>query len=330
MSQPEQHVQARPFELIEVAKTILRRTGALLPLLLILLVYFSAASEHFLTVHNLSTILTQSVYFAVVVIAQAIIMITGGFDLSVGAAVALTSITTSMTLVSIGGAAAVPSAILFGILTGAGVGAANGIIVALFRVSPLIVTLAMALVVSGLALIITGGVPIFNLPDAFRDLLYTAKAGGIPVPWLITVIVIVLAYIVLYWHRLGRNWYAVGGNPVAAYIAGVPVRWALFLAYFSGGILVGISGVMLTARVGSGEPTLGGTLALQSIAAAVLGGISLRGGQGSLWGAIVGAIFLVLLQNGLDLVGVGSYVQMIITGALLIFAVVVDHYWHGR
>jgi ribose transport system permease protein len=148
------------------------------------------------------------------------------------------------------------------------------------------------------------------------------------VPWLVTLLVVALAYVALYWHRLGRNWYAVGGNPVSAHIAGVPVKRALFLAYLSAGILVGIAGVMLTARVGSGEPNLGGSFALQSIAAAVLGGISLRGGQGSLWGAILGAIFLVLLQNGLDLVGVSSYMQMIITGGLLVFAVIVDHYWH--
>ncbi|MCS4504934.1 ABC transporter permease [Arhodomonas aquaeolei] len=313
---------------LDAARIIFTKTGALLPLFVIMAIYFSVASEHFLSGRNMSTIATQSVYFTLVVIAQAIVMITGGFDLSVGAALALTSITTSSVIVAVPGAGGIVLATGAGMLTGASVGAANGLLISQFRVSPLIVTLGMASVVSGLALIITGGVPIFNLPQLFKETLYTGDLAGVPVPWLVVLLVVGIAYIALYWHRLGRNWYAVGGNPVSAHIAGVPVKRALFLAYLSAGVLVGIAGVMLTARVGSGEPNLGGTFALQSIAAAVLGGISLRGGQGSLWGAILGAIFLVLLQNGLDLVGVSSYLQMIITGALLVFAVIVDHYWH--
>ena len=312
------------------AWALFRKTGALLPLFIILVVYFSLASDNFMTTQNMSTISTQAVYFTIIVIAQAIVIITGGLDLSVGAGVALTSIITAMVVTAFPTTGGIMLAAGAGILTGATVGAANGLLVATFRVSPLIVTLGMASVVSGLGLIITGGVPIFNLPGDFKVALYTSHVLGIPIAWTVAIVVIALAYVLLYWHRIGRNWYAVGGNPISAHIAGVPVGRALFLAYLSAGILVGIAGVLLTARVGSGEPNLGGTFALQSIAAAVLGGISLRGGQGLLWGAILGGVFLVMLRNGLDLIGVGSYVQMLISGGLLIFAVVVDHYWNRR
>ncbi len=305
---------------------VFRKTGALLPLFLIMLLYFSFATEFFFTERNFGTVTTQAVYFTIIVIAQAIVMISGGFDLSVGSNVSLTSIITAMVVVTFSGPGGILLAVALGLLTGALVGAANGLIIAIFRVSPLIVTLAMASVVSGIALIITGGGPIFNLPLEFRQALYTGSVLGMPSPWLVALIIIAVAYVVLYWHRFGRNLYAVGGNPQSAHIAGVPVRWTLFLAYTVAGLLVGLAAVLLTARVGSGEPNLGGQLALQSIAAAVLGGISLRGGQGVLWGAILGAIFLIMLRNGLDLSGVSSYMQMVITGMLLVLAVVVDRY----
>jgi len=305
---------------------VLQKTGALFPLFVLMLLYFSFTTEFFFTERNFGTVTTQGVYFTMVVIAQAIVMISGGFDLSVGSNVSLTSIITAMVVTSVAGPEGIVLAVTLGLLTGTAVGAANGLVVAIFRVSPLIVTLAMASVVSGIALIITGGGPIFNLPLAFRESLYTGTLLGVRIPWLLALLVILVAYVALYWHRFGRNLYAVGGNPVSAHIAGVPVRWTLFLSYTLAGFLVGLSAVLLTARVGSGEPNLGGQLALESIAAAVLGGISLRGGQGVLWGAVLGAIFLIMLRNGLDLSGVSSYMQMVITGILLILAIVVDRY----
>jgi ribose/xylose/arabinose/galactoside ABC-type transport system permease subunit len=307
---------------------LLRTAGALPVLLIALLIFFGLSSEHFLTARNLSTVLTQTVYLTIVVIAQTIVLITGGFDLSVGASVSLISIVTGLTLLNTGPEGGILLAVLAGAGIGVLVGAVNGAIVALFRVSPFIVTLAMLSIVSGMALIVSGGVPVFGLPSAFRSTFFTGRILGIPIPWIATLLVIAFAYLMLYWTRLGRYWYAIGGNESAARLAGVPLKAFLFLAYTIAGLFVGVAGVLLTARVGSGEPNLGANLPLESIAAAVIGGVSVRGGEGSLWGAILGAFFLVLLRNGMDLIGVSSYVQMLVTGGLLIFAIVVDRYIH--
>ena len=310
------------------ARSVVWQTGAPAVLMLVMLLVFGASSPHFLSRQNISTVLTQAVYLILVVIAQTIVLLTGGFDLSVGASVSLVSIVTGFVLLNVGPGFAVPVAVAAGVGVAGLVGVLNGGIVSLFGVSPFIVTLAMMSVIGGLALIVSGGVPIFGLPDGFGALLFRGQLAGIPVPWVVTGLVIGLAYLMLYRTRLGRYWYAIGGNSVAAYLAGVPVRLYIFLAYVIAGIFVGIAGVLLTARVGSGEPNLGATLPLESIAAAVLGGVSLRGGEGSLWGAILGAFFLVFLRNGMDLVGISTYVQMIVTGLLLILATVIDRYLH--
>ncbi|MDW8061050.1 MAG: ABC transporter permease, partial [Thermomicrobium sp.] len=200
--------------------------------------------------------------------------------------------------------------------------------VSLFRVPPFIVTLAMMTAVSGLALHVSRGVPIFGLPGYFSSTLYTGRLLGIPVPWLVTALVLVIMYVVLHWTRFGRYWYAIGSNAEAARLSGIAVRLYLFLAYTIAGVLVGVTGLLLTARVGSGEPTLGASFPLESIAAAVLGGVSIRGGEGNLFGAALGAVFLVMLRNGMNILGVSSYTQMIITGALLVFAVIIDNWVH--
>lgn len=310
----------------------LERVGILPVLMVALLLVFGLNSKHFLTANNISTILTQTVYLVIVALAQTLVLLTAGFDLSVGSSIAFISIVTSMVLLGSSGGPAARSllAATAGVTVGTAIGAVNGLIVALFGVSPFIVTLAMLSVMSGVALIVSGGVPIFGLPAEFKALLFTAKVAGLPVPWLVTAAIIALAYVTLYWTRLGRYWYAIGGNSDAAHLSGVPVRFYLFLAYTIAGLLVGIAGVLLTARVGSGEPNLGATLPLESISAAVLGGVSIRGGEGTLMGAVLGSFFLVLLRNGMDLTGVSSYAQMVVTGCLLILAIIVDRYIHNR
>lgn len=315
---------------VPLLRAWIERVGILPILMVVLLTVFGLGSEHFLTGRNISTILTQSVYLIMISVAQTLVLLTGGFDLSVGASVAFTSIMTSTVVLAY--KTDPTTGIILGTLVGLGVatliGAVNGAIVARFSVSPFIVTLAMMSVVNGVALIKSGGVPVFGLPAQFKETLFTARVAGIPVPWMVTILLVAIMFFVLHWTRLGRYWYAVGGNAEAARLSGVAVRWYLFLAYVVTGLVTGITGVMLTARVGSGEPNLGSTMPLESIAAAVLGGVSIRGGQGSLWGAILGAIFLVFLRNGMDLMGVSSYVQMVVTGSLLIFAIIVDRYIH--
>jgi ribose transport system permease protein len=303
----------------------------LLPFLLIaLLVFFSIASPNFFTRVNLSTILTQALFLIIVSVAQTLVLITGGFDLSIGSSIALVSIVVGLQLLDHPNAPGLGLlvATLTAIAVATGIGALNGLFVSLFRVPPFIVTLAMMTAVSGLALHVSRGVPIFGLPSYFASTLYTGRLFGIPVPWLVMVLVLAIMYVVLHWTRFGRYWYAIGSNAEAARLSGIAVRFYLFLAYTIAGVLVGVTGLLLTARVGSGEPTLGASFPLESIAAAVLGGVSIRGGEGNLFGAALGAVFLVMLRNGMDIMGVSTYTQLIVTGALLVLAVIIDNWIH--
>lgn len=314
------------------AREVLERVGILPILMVAMLLLFSVTSEHFWSLNNIDTILNQSVYLVIVAIAQMLVIVTGGFDLSVGASLALVSIFTSMALKQHPGdpGVGIAEGVVIGIAVATLIGAANGFVIGVFSVSPFIVTLATMSIFSGYALIVTSGIPVFGIPAYYAGVLYTGKLAGIHIPWLVAALVIVLLYLLIAYTRLGRYWYAIGGNAAAARLSGIRVRVFIFLAYVVAGLLVGISGVLLTARVGSGEPNLGSTVPLESIAAAVLGGVSLRGGEGSVIGAVLGAIFLVLLRNGMDLMGVSTYVELVMTGLLLIFAIVVDRYIHQR
>ncbi len=332
MSTPREVATRRyqPSGRVAAVRGVIDQLGLLPFLLIALLIFFSIASPNFFTRANLSTILTQALFLIIVSVAQTLVLITGGFDLSMGSAIALVSIVVGLRLLDHPDdpATGLLLAALAALAVATGIGALNGLFVALFRVPPFIVTLAMMTAVSGLALHVSRGVPIFGLPSYFANTLYTGRIIGIPVPWLATVLVLAIMYVVLHWTRFGRYWYAIGSNAEAARLSGIAVRFYLFLAYTLAGMLVGVTGLLLTARVGSGEPTLGASFPLESIAAAVLGGVSIRGGEGNLFGAALGAVFLVMLRNGMDIMGISTYTQMIITGALLVLAVIIDNWIH--
>ncbi len=303
------------------------KVGVLPFLLIILVILFSLASERFMSASNMITMGRQATYLAMVTAGQMLTILCAGFDLSVGSSVALTSIVTSMVMVSIPDpTTAIIAGIIVGILVATFVGLANGVTISIFGVSPFVVTLGMMSVVHGLALLISGGVPIFNLPESFNDVLGVGKVHGVPVPVIIALFLIVVIFVLLTRTRIGRYFYALGGNREAARLSGIAVRKFTCLAYILCGALTGITGVMLTARVASGEPNLGAALPLESIAAAVIGGVSLRGGEGGIVGAIFGAILIVLIRNGMDLMNISSYLQMVVMGCLLIFAVVMDQF----
>ncbi|MBW1650077.1 MAG: ABC transporter permease [Deltaproteobacteria bacterium] len=310
---------------MNLLKRIFVKVGILPFLLIILFILFSIAESRFISISNILNVSRQATYLAIVTTAQMMTILCAGFDLSVGSSVALTGIAASMVMVSIQDPIL---AITLGILTGIGVaafiGLINGITIALFGVSPFVVTLGMMSVAHGFALLISGGAPIFNLPSQLNQTLGIGKIGGIPIPLLMACCIIAIIYIMLSKTRVGRYFYAIGGNKEAARLSGIPVKKYTCLAYVLCGILTGIAGIMLTARVASGEPNLGSAFPLESIAAAVIGGVSLRGGEGNLIGAIFGAVLIVLIRNGMDLINISSYLQMVVMGALLIFAVVMD------
>ena len=228
---------------------------------------------------------------------------------------------------------AYPDAVLLSIAVGmlAGVGAgmligiANGAGVALAGVSPFMMTLGMASIGFGISLFQTGGVPVYGMPKEFGKVLgFGQLFGFLAAPVIVTIVLIIVMYVLLNWTRMGRYLYAIGGNLKASTLSGINTRLYLFLAYVLCGAMTAISGIMLTARLETGEANIGATMPLESIAACVIGGVSLRGGTGKLANVVLGAIFIGLVQNGMNLARIESYLQIVVVGILLIIAVVAD------
>jgi ribose transport system permease protein len=307
--------------------------GVLPFLLVAAIVVFSVLSDQFLTVQNLTNLIRQSVYLILASMGQMLALATGGFDLSVGTVVALTSVVSAQvmsTLVADGGSAtwAVLLGCGVGLAAGAAVGLVNGLGIALANVSPFIMTLGVQSIGLGIALALTSGVPVSGIPSAFGDLFGFGTLLGIPIPVLVTAVIVVAMYVLMTRTATGIHLLAVGGNAKAAAMSGISTKRTLLLAYVLCSLLAAVSGLLLTARVDSGEANLGGSIALESIAACVIAGVSLRGGVARVESVVLGAIFIGLVQNGMNLTNVGSYMQMVVLGVLLILAVVADHLRH--
>lgn len=285
----------------------------------VLIVIFTATSDVFLTARNIQNVSLQASALALVAFGQAFVILARGLDLSVGSTVALVSVVTGTVMVSSGAVVGV----LAGIGAGLAVGIVNGLVVTRLGVVPFVGTLAMLSIASGAALTMSGGTPVVGLPDAFTRLA-SQRVIGIPVPALFVLVCFGLAYSFLRGTRFGRFVYAIGGNPEAARLSGISVTAMTLLTYVICSVLTAFGGLILTARVASGQPTLGSSLALESVAAVVLGGVSLFGGQGSLFGVLMGVVFVSVLGNGLNLLNVQSYTQMMVLGVALILAVALD------
>jgi ribose transport system permease protein len=306
------------------------RVGVLPVLLALAIIIFSLLSPRFLSGQNLLNVARQSTFLAMVAMGQMLVLLTGGFDLSVGKIIAITSVVGA--LVMSGSAATVPhdigAAVLLGILAGVGAGTAvglvNGIGVAVFDVSPFMMTLGTASISFGIALTLTSGVPVYGMPDAFGNVFGFGQFLGVPTPVYVTLLLYLLLYVVLNWTPMGRYFYAIGGNFKASILSGINTRFHLFMAYVLCGLMAAIAGIVLTARLGTGEANIGASMPLDSIAACVIGGVSLRGGVGRLGSVVLGAVFIGLIQNGMDLARIESYLQEVVIGVLLILAVIAD------
>jgi len=307
------------------------RLGVLPFLLVSAIVVFAVLSDQFLTAQNMINLLRQSVYLVLVSLGQMLALITGGFDLAVGTTIAITSVVSAMTMLALpemAPAATIAIGCAAGILAALAIGLVNGLGIAYAGVSPFIMTLGVQSIGFGLALYLTGGVPVSGLPDLFSDTLGFGSLLGLPVPVLITALVAIALYLVMTRTAIGTYLMAVGGNAKAAQLSGIHARYMLMLAYVVCALTAAIAGLLLTARVETGEANLGGTIALESIAACVIAGVSLRGGVGRVENVVLGAIFIGLVQNGMNLANVGSYMQMVVLGALLILAVIADALRH--
>lgn len=291
-----------------------------LPVVIVLMViYFSAQSDVFLTVSNMQNIGRTLAPLALLAIGQAFVILLAEIDISVGSIVGLSTVTTALAVEHFGAVGVIAAP-----LTGAIVGIVNGTIVAMFLVHSVIVTIGTLTAVQGLAFVITGGQPVTgDFPDAFLWI-GTGFIGPFPVPFVITVAALVLAFVVLRNTTLGPKLYATGGNEEAARLAGLNVRRIKIAAFIISGGLAGLAGMILAARINSGQPNLGQGLELQSIAAAVVGGMALSGGRGTIFGVAMGILVLTVLQNGLDITNVSSYWQQVISGVVILAAVIID------
>ena len=326
-SAPDGDSFARKNRLKEI---LFRSESILIFLILALMLVTGIMAPRFLKAGNLLVLLKQSSYLVIPALGQTMVLLTGGFDLSIGPLVSLVSICSTLAMTSLGVSPGLAILIGFGagLVAGLLVGLVNGVVVAVFRVNPLIVTLATGSLAAGMALILSGGSPVFNLPDSLNTVFGRSEIAHIPSPAIIAAVMAIFIYIFLTRTRHGAYLYAIGGNEEAARVAGIPIRKYLIAAYMMSALMGVIAGFLLTARVNSGEPNLGGQLSLQCLAAAVLGGVSLKGGEGTALGAILGAFFMILLGNAMDLMHVGTYSQMLALGVVLIGATVLDKVIH--
>lgn len=314
-----------------VASTLFIRGGVLPWFLGIAVFIFGVGNENFLTEDNLFGISRQSTYLILVSIAQMLIMLTAGLDLSVGVMLALTSVVSSITMTTLWpGYGSGWESMLIGCMAGLGasigIGLVNGIGVAIFRVPSFVMTLGMSSIIFGLALTITGGTPIYGFPESFANIFGYGEIARLPVPVWITALCISILYIVINWTPMGRYLYAIGSNLRAAELSGINTRLYLILAYTTSSLITGIAALLLTARLESGEPNIGANYPLLSIAACAIGGVSLLGGVGRISNVVLGAIFIILIQNGMNLLRINSYLQMIAIGMLLIIAIIAENF----
>ncbi len=279
-----------------------------------------ALTPHFLTVSNLLNVAEQTAINAVIAVGMTFVIISAGIDLSVGSIVALSGVVLASALQAKWPA---PFAMLAGLAVGVGCGVVNGLLITRGRLPPFIATLGLMSVARGAALVYTDGRPISGFEASFRWL-STGRFLEIPAPVLVTALVYASFHIVLTRTRFGRYVYAIGGNQEATRLSGVSVGFHKTMVYALAGGLSALAAVLLTARLNSAQPIAGMMYELDAIAATVIGGTSLLGGEGSLGGTLIGALIMGVLRNGLNLLGVSSFLQQIVIGVVIIGAVLID------
>lgn len=288
---------------------------------------------NFLKIHNLLNIADQISVIAILAIGMTLVIITAGIDLSVGSLIALSAVTAAWWIREHGGEMAGAMTLWFGsgmgvFLCGA-IGAFSGWMVTRFKIPPFIVTLSMMLVASGAAFIIAEGRSINEIPDGFTRLGRGSVALGFPNAALLMIGLYIASHWIMSHTALGRYIYAVGGNPEASRLSGVPVSRVLLLVYTLSGLLAGLGGVVLASQLKSGAPTYGLMYELKVIAAVVVGGTSLMGGEGRIFGTLIGALIIAVIENGMNLLGVESYTQKVVLGGVILGAVALDRLKRG-
>lgn len=304
----------------------LLKKQAVIFLTVLLLIVFSFFNNNIISLNNLQNILVQSSYLSVFACAQMVVIITRGFDLSLGPTVSLVSVVLALAMVNVESAPYVQIIVGFCAAIGVAllVGMGNGFSVTVLRINPFVATLGMWYIVLTFSSTVSGGFPVSGLPAELNEWFAAIRIFGIPIQVLFAIGVVIFLALLLNHTIFGRSLYLIGSNPKAAYIAGIKVRSVLFFSYLLCSALVGLGSFLLTARIGSGEPGLGGSLTMTSIAAAVIGGVSLRGGKGTVYSPLVGAVFVTVLSNGMNLMRIDGSVQQIVLGLVIIVALLSD------
>ncbi|MBG6159879.1 ribose transport system permease protein [Labrenzia sp. EL_159] len=296
------------------------REITLLLMILAIVVVMSFVTPYFLSASNFRAVAVGMTPTAIIVIGMAILLASGGFDLSVGSVMALSSTVVALLLLA---GVPIPAAVGLGLLLGAAAGLANGILITVIGINPLVATLGTMSIARGIALVLTEGFSVSSLPAAFG---YIGKASlfGIPLLVILTLSLIILFDLAVRHTRFFRQIYFIGANEKAAILSGIAVNRVRIIAYILTGVLAALAGVLLASRLMSGTPTAGNALELQVLAAAVIGGASLRGGEGTILGAFLGVVFVALINNAMTMLAVSIYWQMIVIGAVLVCAVALD------
>ncbi|HEV8640800.1 MAG TPA: ABC transporter permease [Methylomirabilota bacterium] len=290
-----------------------------------MILVFSFLNPNFYSATNLRNVARQTAILGITACGQTMVILSGGFDLSVGMVIGLISVAGSLAMIQLG----LWPGMLAGVLMGVAVGALNGFMVARAGLPPFIATLAMFSAARGLALILSGGLPITDLPPDYRWL----GAGHVltlPLPAVIAAVAFLGCHLLMKKTRFGRYVYAIGGNEEAAVYSGVPVARYKVSVWALHGLLVGAAAVILTSRAVSGHATLGEGAELESIAATVIGGTALGRGRGSIFNTLLGVVAMGILTNGLNLINVSTYYQMVAMGVIIAGAVYVDQWRHRQ
>lgn len=302
-------------------QSILQKIAPFIGLILIIVI-ITILNPGFLSLSNLMNVLRQVSINALIAFGMTFVILTGGIDLSVGATLALTGAVSAGMMAS--GVDPI-FAMLLGLLLGAVLGTINGIIIAKGKVAPFIATLATMTIYRGLTLVYTDGRPISGLGDSLTfQMLGKGYFLGIPVPVVTMIISFGILYFILKKTTFGRRVYAVGGNEEASILSGINADRIKIYVYSLLGLLAALASLILTSRLNSAQPTAGEMFELDAIAAVVLGGTSLTGGRGWIVGTLIGALIIGVLNNGLNLIGVPSFFQQVVKGAVILLAVLLD------
>lgn len=307
-------------------KNIANKYG-IVAILIFLVIIFSIGSRMFMTFSNMINIIRQVSILAIITIGMSCVLISGGIDLSVGSQLAFIGVITAKLSTEMNVNPMLSC--LIGVIIATVVGIINGLFISYTMVPPLIATLATQRILSGISYIISDGIPIYGLDESIA-VLGQGYVGPIPVPVIIMAICVILGVILLNKTYLGRSFYVIGSNIEVGRLSGLKTKMVSTIAYGVCGFLCGIGAIIMMSRINSGSPTVGSGYEMDVLTAAVLGGVSVSGGEGKMYGAIVGVLIIGVLSNGLIILNVSEYYQMVIKGLVLAFAITFDSFKNGK